>query len=395
MNRYCCTQWTMVWSLAVLATSSLGQVPTFSLEITALNGTAMPGVTNLIAEPSDELTVDVFVRNWSGANSARLSAYQFVINPSSYTSGSTGNIFPKSFSFTTNLNGLCTNAGTAGAENTVNAFITTTRNDFVHFGMGPFAAVDSESCGYRYGSAVAVDGPISQLGVKKYLGTVVLKASPDAGGTFTVSLNPAACSLLRAVGVPLGPPAFENVAVTIVPSANLNILSSIPPNLTIDARQNVRPDGTGAAGFSSIDLVFNKATSGLSPADFQIRHDPSGPQPPAIQTLVPNGNVARITLTTFITPGRWTIIEHVDSTPTRTRLGCLPGDITQNRLSRADDDTPTLLAALNDGVQLNPWQFDIDRNDALNLLDLEALMNVFNGAGAIDPPWQGMTLPNP
>lgn len=381
--------------MALGAAAAMAQSPTFSIEVAGLNGSPInPRVSGIIVEPTDELTVEVFVRNWSGGNSAPLAAYQFTFDPASYTSGTSGNLFPRNFANTTDLNGLCTSGGTAGTENPANAFITTGRSDFVHFGLSPFTSVDSESCGYRFGSAVAVDGPISVPGVKQYVGTIVLKVSPNALGTFTISLNPSssATALWRSAGQTLGPISYEHLSVTVVPSADLNILSSVPFNNSIDARQPVRPDGSGAAGFNMIDLIFNKSTSNLSPADFALVLDPPGGTPPAIQTLVPNGNNARLTLNTFIPPGKWTTFRHQDATPTSTRLGYLPGDVNGDKLSQPSTDTPAWLAAINLFGALETWQWDIDRDGTLTLLDLTALMNVYNGAGAIDA-WAGQALP--
>lgn len=385
----------IVFSLALTAVAALAQSPVISIEVAGLNGSPVnPRVSGIIVEPTDELTVEVFIRNWSGGNGAPLAAYQFAFDPASFTSGSSGNLYPKDFATTTDVNGLCTSGGTAGTENPANAFITTGRSDFAHFGLSPFTSVDSESCGYRFGSAVAVDGPISVPGVKQYAGTIVLKVSPNALGTFTVTLNPssAATALWRSAGQMLGPISFEHLSVTVVPSADLNILSSIPFNNSVDARQPVRPDGTGAAGFTMIDLVFNKSTNNLSPADFALVLDPPGGTPPAVQTLVPDGNNARLTLNTFIPPGKWTTLRHQDATPTSTRVGFLPGDVNGDRISQPSTDTQSWLASIQLLGAIEVWQWDIDRDGTLTLLDLAALMNVYNGAGALDP-WAGQTLP--
>lgn len=380
--------------LGLVASVSQGQAPTFSIEVSALNGSPInPRVSGLVVEPTDEVTAEVFIRNWSGGTAAPLNAYQFSLDPASYTSGTSGNVYPKDFATTTDVNGRCTAAGAVGNENPGNAMVQTGRSDFVHFGMSPFTSVDTLSCGYRAGSAVAVDGPVSQSGVKKYCGTVVLKVSADALGTFTIMLNPApsATALWRSSGTMLGPASFEHLSLQVVPSADLNILAATPPTGAIDARQPVRPDGTGAAGFNLVDLVFNKSTSSLSPADFAITVDPAGGTVPAIQTLVPSGNNVRITLNSFIPTGKWTIFNHQDSTPTSARLGFLPGDITGNGQVDAATDVPRLLLGLG-GTFLEQWQSDIDRDGALTLLDLPALMNVLIGAGSIDP-WAGRTLP--
>ena len=76
------------------------------------------------------------------------------------------------------------------------------------------------------------------------------------------------------------------------------------------------------------------------------------------------------------------------------RLGYLPADVNNDKLSNASD-VLLLIDALN-GVATPvpaPYQTDTDRSGATNANDVLRVIDLLNGAGVYDP-WLGATLPD-
>lgn len=391
------TSWLLGCVVGLLATSAWAQAPTYSVEVAAVDGVPVTPTVNMIeVEPGDEVTVEVFLRNWS-VGGVPLKAYQFSFNPAGYTSGFSGNINPKDFATTTNSPVACGNTDTNGPENTANAFININRPDFVHLGLNPFDAVGTRRCGYRYGSAVQAAGPTSVLNVKKYCGTLILKVSNDATGTFTLTLDPDANTktFLRsgfANDQPVSIPGLviEPLTINVVPDIDYDIIAAFPPNNAVDARQPTNLDGSNATGITSVDLTFNKPAANLSPGDFTVSTNPPGGAP-GILSVTPNGSKVTVTFNTFIPLQKWTTITHNDATPTNTRVGYLPGDVDNNRVVDPTDIW-MLVQALDEVVILSVYQYDINRSNGLTPMDMLAGINLFNGAQAFDV-WAGRTLP--
>lgn len=260
-----------------IATPASGQSkpPTFSVEIAEVNCVDVPfGPVSVVrVYPGDELTVEFFLRNWS-PEGQQLRGYQTRIDSSSYTSGRAGDAFPRAWASTTELNGPCpSDPGpscdeSCGVSNSANAFID--RSDCVwdgdpvgsDFGAdwcvdtpcdvpgecsggGPCEspkidwvfgsvsasdvvdAVNTMACDYRHMSVLwnGVAGPVSnQDGTKYYLGTVVLKVSADAAGSFAICLadqdsdadgNPDFSFLRDVNNAPITPVLFECATISV------------------------------------------------------------------------------------------------------------------------------------------------------------------------------------
>jgi hypothetical protein len=391
--------WLLVVGCLGFASRALfAQAPTYSLEVAAINGMPVtPRLSSIEVEQGDVITVEVFLRNWS-VSGVPLKAYQFAFDSSGYTSGFSGNVHPRDFATTTQMPVPCTSTDTAGPENTANAFIDTSRPDFVHAALNPYFAVGTRRCGYRYGSAVPTAGPTSLAGVKKYCGTLILMASADATGTFTVRLdrNTDSRSFLRSgfaggEPTPIEPLSFEDLTILVVPEIDLNIMTSDPPDESIDARYHTSLDGATPLGTDSVALNFNKPPIGLMPGDFLLAADPAGHSVTILEVMT-NANTATLSLDEQLPAGKWMMITHNDFTPTNTRIGILPGDVSNDGECTVDD-VETLVLALNNGVVLTERQRDIDRSLAFNPQDLIAEMNLLIGAGAFDA-WLGESLPD-
>ena len=168
------------------------------------------------------------------------------------------------------------------------------------------------------------------------------------------------------------------------------IVSSDPPNDAIDARQPSNPDGSDPAGWNAVTVAFNGDATGIGAGSFTISIDPPGTIP-IIDNVTTDGDSATIEFTDTIPLVAWTIVTHNDS-GSSVRIGNLPADVNNDRLSNASDIL-ILIDALNDvGLPLAPYQSDIDRSGATNASDVLRTIDLLNGAGVYDV-FNGAGLP--
>ncbi|MFQ5415077.1 MAG: hypothetical protein ACE5E6_11525 [Phycisphaerae bacterium] len=166
-----------------------------------------------------------------------------------------------------------------------------------------------------------------------------------------------------------GPAGMENVA----------IVSSDPPDGAIDARQPSEPSGENVDGWDTIDLVFDGDTAGVTAADLAVSQSDGG-QPPAIVNVTSNGSTLTVAFDQPVNTLVWTTVEHIAS-GTSIRLGYLPADVNNDRLSNANDIL-ALIDALNGvGDPLAMYQTDLDRSDMANASDILRGIDLLNGAG--------------
>jgi hypothetical protein len=157
--------------------------------------------------PGQRVTLEIYASQWQPA---RLKHYQAVIDPSGYVSGLAGQLHPVgwvglaeeapcvvdgdcplghwcwSYEDSSEL-GLC---ALPGHDPELGAFIDEGHHRFVFAGLPVIKAVDLSVFGYRYG-AVTIDYPSAPEYVPppRYCGTLLLDASSEAMGTFTVELQ--------------------------------------------------------------------------------------------------------------------------------------------------------------------------------------------------------------
>jgi len=381
--------------VAVFAGAAFAQTATFSVEAAARNGVPItPRLSTISAAPGDILTVEILARDWSVNGGQRLRGYQATLDSEAYTGGLRGQISPRAFETTTDLNGLCSRGSEErGIANSDNAFIDALRSDFVHFGRNPTAFTNSIACDYAYGSGVSGGGPLGARGIKRYCGTVILEVSGDAEGMFTLRLAEGEHeSFMRwDTGKAITPLAFETLTVTVVPSLAPQPVSAFPPDGAIDARQPSTPAGANRAGWVEIEIAFDRPPVDLTPLDFSVSVLPNNVPPPTIDAVVINGNSARLQFSPPISVGHWTIFS-VNGTDFTTRLGFLPGDVNADGTTGPLDIVrlPDVLNGVGDPLPI--WQTDIDRSGQTNSSDILREIDLLNGAG-VYAAWNGRTLP--
>lgn len=370
--------------------------PVVSLEIRSKNGAVIPGgpVTTVNAVPNDTLELVFRVRDWNTATGApQLRGYQTSIVYDDYLSGTAGDVLPIGFEIT-DPDGEC--PGTPnGGNNLANVFIDIARADFVFPPASGtvFATVDTSGCNYRWAGALLSGAVTGTTGVRKYVGSLNVRVSADASGTFTLNPNPDSedgTFLRNALDLPIEPVSFEGC--TIVTPGVISIVSSDPANNAIDARQP-HPINNSALrqGWNQATIMFSGPTAGLTAANFSVSVEPAGGVVPAISGVGTDQNAALVLLNQVIPAGKWTRITHIAS-GTSIRLGALPADVNGDRTS-SPVDILRIIDHLN-GVQNYPlFRTDADRSGVANPADILRVIDLLNGADQFEV-WNGKTLPN-
>lgn len=359
------------FGVGLFSAAAAAQEPTFSLEVTSVNGRPLKKPTDKITvAPGDVLVLKIFIRDWS-PDGQKLRALQAQIESRAYTSGSSGSIDPVDYQETT----------LSEFENKANGFIDTNDPQYVFKGVKEIPVVDTLSFGYRYlNIIISADDAIicPQDGTRFSCGTLNVQVSDDASGIFLLGLDddPSSSTMQDDHSVAILPLHFEQLTVTVLKDATvLRVLGSDPPAGAIDARQ-------GKGGWDRIDLIFNADTAGVKAGDFTI--EDGSLHAPKIRKLEAHGTQLTLWFDRGIQPARWTAINHTSSS-TGIRIGCLPGDVNGDGFVDAVD-VFLLADQANGRTQLPPYQADVDADgtfgvaDALRIIDLLNQPNAYRAA---------------
>lgn len=247
--------------MGILSTDAFGGLPVFSMEAAAVNSTPLPGgpVRDLEVHPGDVLTVEVYLRNWSPAGEL-LNAYQMALESLDFTSGSAGAIKPVNYK----------KARERSKMNLANCFIDKNAPNWVFYGRQDITLVDTRSDGYRWMS-VLVDSDKARASdqddAKRYTGTVLMKVSDDALGTFTIGFleAPQSTLLLDYHGVMIAPLAFEALTIVVQPDI-LGVVDRLNGVTEVSVeRADVNGDGKVAVG--DISKAVDLLNGGTEPAE--------------------------------------------------------------------------------------------------------------------------------
>ena len=171
----------------------------------------------------------------------------------------------------------------------------------------------------------------------------------------------------------------------------ISVVASNPPDGAIDARQPSEPDGSNEAGWGGIELTFIGDPAGVQSSDFVITVDPEG-EAPQVASVEIDGSVVTVEFTALIPLEAWTTITH-SASGSSVRIGALPGDVSNDGISSAND-VLALIDFLNGaGDPLADYQSDIDRSGAASPSDVLRVIDLLNGAGVYDE-YIGATLPD-
>jgi len=349
----------------VFGQERIALMPVYSVEAFRVNSVPVSGgsVGSVTVAPGDVITAKILIRNWSPSGQ-KLRSYQAQLDPAGYSSGTSGSVKPAGHD--------------PGVANDANAFVDLKDPDFVHKGLQSIPICDTASDGYRWLNVLlnAEEGPVSEQDGKKHVcGTLMLQASPDAAGTFTIGFveEPMTSGLLDPGNQLILPIGYEPLTVEVRPGVRwLRIETSDPPTGAIDGRLMISSAGKSDAAWKTIKLVFNSDAAGLTAEDLLVEDGTSSP--PKITGMESKGTDVTITMDRGIRANAWTTITHKAS-GTFTRIGRLPGDASND--GRADgDDLMVLIRGLNGAENLPPYRGDLDGSgkldarDALRVIDL-------------------------
>ena len=359
----------------LLGAAAAAQTPIFSLEVVAINSFPLKEpLTQVTALPGDVMTMEVLLRDWSPGGEA-LRACQATMDPLGYSSGDAGKIEPLDFDTTS----------AQGKENEANCFLDAADPRFVHADLTTIPLADSVSRAYRWASVLLDYGksPVcAQDGKRFYFGTLRVRVSDDARGSFTLGLDEEGTSsaLRDSNNEPITPVDFEWVTIEVPEDSRIpRIQSSNPPCNAIDARQlSPRPQDI-ATGANTVELTFAGDTEGLTGSDLSI--DDGMPSSPRIKSVISSGPTVTLVFDRYFKAGSWVTIIHKAS-ETGTRIGCLPGDANNDGVANADD-VLALIAGPEDGESLPLYRSDINRDGVFSLADAVRILDLLTGPDVI------------
>jgi hypothetical protein len=276
------------------------------------------------------------------------------------------------------------------------AFMDSGRPDYVYAGSVSLPAVDTCSPGpnYRYGS-LYFSGPEPVYDPPpKYGGTLILEASKDASGTFSIAIDPGKGTFMKDENRENIEP-IELLPLTVDISAGdgppCRVAGSDPPNCAIDPGQPSAPDGTGVAGWDRLSLRFSDDARMLTANDFDV--DDLTPSPPQIEEIIASetGETLTLVFDRRIRLGRWTCVTYLPR-PKTTCIGSLPGDVGGDG-THETTDIALLVDHLNGSLAepLPTWRCDVNRSGKCTGADLLRAIDLRHGGDAYDN-WLGRTI---
>ncbi len=332
--------------------------PTFSFEAAAVNGVPLKenATGEITAYRGDVILCEIYLRDWS-PNQELLRGYVASLDDPSWISGSTGSIKPVDHEQT----------AANDVANEGHVFI----DDLHPLSIAKLTAI-VDPIRYRFrGFFTDIDDALlsPQDGTKRYCGSVRMKVSNDASGTFTLRLDPASSVLEDSKRQRLGPIDYEPLKIHVLTNV-LRVIESAPPSGSINARRPHRP----GAGWDRSVLTFDADTEAITATDFAVEDGTYAP--PRVQRVVPEGRRITVILDRPISAGRWTAITHKAS-GTGTRIGSLPGDTTGNGLLDRED----VFAVFKEpgDTELPLYQIDVDGDGRRGLRDALRAIELLQG----------------
>jgi len=362
---------------------------------------------------NDIIEVEIFLSRWGAELPAGVRLFQVKLDGTGFVSPNNGTAKPLGWCGPVDQIG-CTQSATCPPDYPIcltipptgctcsphtpelGGFITTSRKDFLLFEVdGPLPeALTSEIRFLYFGLAENSFQAVTDTGVPRYLGTLILKVSANACGTFTIG------SVQQITSTFIADPAIKpNVTlptlqplVFTVSDCSRQLLSCNPGHCNVDARiaHNRLDAGTKLNSFQMV-MTFSESTTSpnMTAADFEVTVLPYNPADPVpqINSLTPNPGDPKITTVTFlprIQQTRWTCIREKGSNK-RCCMGSLAPDADNSRMNQLND-----VFELFDNLQgivspaLTIDKCDIDRSTRCSPADLLMAVDVLTGADAFD-----------
>lgn len=365
-----------------------------------------PGSTCISVLPDDQFETEIFLSRWGTELPAGVRLYQAKINTAGYISPDNGTVIPLGWCAPVTTI-PCISSETCPSEFPIcspsmrcmcsphnpdlGAFITTSRKDFLFNGVDGLRFVDTTSIGYVY-VGLATDETVSDLGYPRYLGSLILKVSANACGTFVVDFVNEESSTF--IGDSANPPnqayPISQSLILTVSTCPRQLLTCTPTHCNVDARiAHDRFDAGIRFNTDSVLMTFSKPTTDplMVPANFEITVEPKvpGEVPPEIISVTPfsqDPKKTTVQLSRPIQQTRWTCIRNKESNK-RCCLGSLPPDADFNRISNFNDVFElydNLFGVVVPALAIE--KCDTDRSLLCTAADLLLAVDLLNGADA-------------
>jgi hypothetical protein len=220
-------------------------------------------------------------------------------------------------------------------------------------------------------------------GTKYSCGTMHMRVSDDASGTFRIKLydNPDLTMMINVNNEPIPFVQFEPLVLNVATAGEwLRIRSSSPASGSVAAQLLTKDQK--ACSWDFIRLTSAGQASSLKIEDFEVA-DGTG-SPPRIGRIEmdpKNPGTAILRFTRGIAPGRWTKIIHKASQSSAS-IGCLPGDVNSDAVLNGRDVT-ALIEVLNGQRRLASEQTDLNGDGKTTTADLASLVDLLASGPAV------------
>ncbi|MFH1108940.1 MAG: hypothetical protein V1790_07085 [Planctomycetota bacterium] len=404
----------MAFGLGVLAAGTVVEASVFSLKAVKKNDVPIAPTASLSVLGGDKIEAEIFVSGWIGdlplgvrTFQARIDSTGYVGDPNPITNPNrNGKVIPDGWCVPVYRIG-CTQSSTcppdypictpdpygcacAPHNPDVGAFMNEDRSDFLLYYIDGFAGVDVSSLDYRYFKAATASIGVVDTGVPRYLGTLVLRVSANACGTFRIGFkNDQTSNFIADKASPalIVFPTLQPLVLTVSDCARL-LVSCNPVHCNEDARiAHDRLDQNLKKNANTLVMNFSKPTTGMGATDFEVTVVPPGDaiQITSVTPNVVDPKITTVTLNKRIQQTRWTCIRDKFSNR-RCCMGSLPGDADNSRVSRSDDIFE-VFDNLAGGLVIPALAIekcDTDRSLLCTPADLLMVVDLLNGAGAFD-----------
>jgi len=404
-----------------LAVNTTVEAAVVSLKAVKKNNVAITPTNNLAVRGGDTIEAEIFLSGWGNELPLGVRGYLVTLaGRVGFTSGDNGTILPLGWCAPVDKINCTTSADCPAAYPTcltspptgctcsphnpfLGWFITRTRTNYLLFGLDEYLPdlTTPSNLDYKYfGLAKDPAQAVTDTGVPRYLGTLIVKVSQNACGTFTIGFIQDITSTF--IADPANPPnrvlPTSQPLTLVVTDCARQLLSCSPAHCNVDARRAMDPKTGARLNPNAIDMTFSKTTAGMTSADFEMTVLPivEGDTIPTIQSVTQypvDPNKTRIVILPRIAQTRWTCFRDIGSNK-RCCLGSLPGDSDTNRISNANDifeSLDNLLGSVNPILTME--KCDTDRSLLCSSADLLMIVDLLNGADLFDPPTLNQTLP--
>ena len=410
----------VVGSLGILGTNAVVEASVVSLKAVKQNGVAISPSSNLTVVGGDKIETEIFLSGWANEVPLGVQAFRVAIDATGHISGTKSNVLPYGWcapyaKLDCVLSSNCPAAypicladpvgcTCPGHDPARGAFVTNSRPEFLMSGIDARCGVATSALNYLFGCVTLERIGAKDLGVPRYLGTLILTIPPDGCGTFRIGfVDDLQSTYITDLSFPPSSVYLTGASLQPLlltgPNCCHDCFSCDPPQCNEDARIAHDPSNPSIQRNTyTIVMGFDRPAMGVTPGDFDVTVIPfnEGDIAPSVSVVTPSGNTATILLNRRIAPERWTCVRHIES-DRRCCIGSLPGDADDNRISQLSD-TFEVYDNLNGDVNppLAIEKCDIDRSSVCTPADLLMVVDLLNDVGIYcDPfPCMPITLPD-